>query len=170
MERNRMSANRLTHLALYTVLAMVLYGAESLLPPLVPIPGIKLGLSNVVTLIVLHRLGGKDAFLVLLARILLSSLVLGQMMGFFYSLFGGMLSFASMLMVSKFLQGHFILLISITGAISHNLGQILTAAVITVSPAVLVYLPYLLISGMITGCFIGFLAWLLQRYRLEGRQ
>jgi heptaprenyl diphosphate synthase len=167
MKRKGMSAARLTHLALYTVLAMALYGAESLLPPLFPIPGIKLGLSNLVTLIVLRRWGGKDAFLVLLARILLSSLVLGQMMGFFYSLIGGMFSFCTMVIVSKLLRGHFIILISITGAIAHNIGQILTAVLITLSPAVLAYLPYLIISGIVTGCFIGLLAGLLSRYRLE---
>jgi heptaprenyl diphosphate synthase len=170
MKRQEMSAARLTRLALYTVLAMALYGAESLLPPLVPIPGIKLGLSNLVTLVVLRRRGGKDALLVLLARILLSTFLFGQMMGFFYSLIGGMFSFCTMAAIAKLLQGHFLILISITGAIAHNLGQILTAVLITLSPAVLAYLPYLIISGIITGCFIGLLAGLLQRYRLEGFQ
>jgi heptaprenyl diphosphate synthase len=165
-----MSAHRLTQLALYTVLALALYGAESLLPPSVPIPGIKLGLPNVVTLIVLRRLGGKDAFLVLLARILLSTLILGQMMSFFYSLIGGMLSFCMMVFISKLLNGHFLMLISIAGAIAHNIGQILVAMIFTLSPAVLAYLPYLIISGGITGCFIGLLAGLLLRYRLESQQ
>jgi heptaprenyl diphosphate synthase len=165
-----MSAQRLTQLALYTVLAMALYGVESLLPPPIPIPGIKLGLSNVVTLIVLQRLGKKEAFMVLVARILLSTLILGQMMSFFYSLIGGMFSFFMMVFISKLLHGHFIMLVSITGAIVHNIGQILMAMVFTLSPAVIAYLPYLLISGAITGCFIGLLAGLLRRYRLESRQ
>jgi heptaprenyl diphosphate synthase len=170
LKSNQMSAQRLTQLALYTVLAMALYGVESLLPTLVPIPGIKLGLSNVVTLIVLRRLGGKEAFLVLVARILLSALILGQMMSFFYSLVGGMFSFCMMIFISKLLHGHYVMLISITGAIAHNIGQILVAMIFTLSPAVLAYVPYLLISGAITGCFIGVLAGLLHRYRLESRQ
>lgn len=161
---------RLAQLSLFTVLALALYGAESFLPPPFPIPGVKLGLANAVTLLVLLKWGGKDAFWVLLARILLSSLLFGQMMSFFYSLFGGMFSLFTMLFVSKLLQKHFIYLISITGAIAHNIGQILTAVLITRSPGVLAYLPYLLISGMITGGFIGLLVSLLRRYRLEGRK
>ena len=75
-----MHTRKLTILALFTTLALVIYSVESLLPPVAPLPGIKLGLANIVTLLVLHLYSAKDAALVLLARILLSALLFGQAM------------------------------------------------------------------------------------------
>lgn len=161
-----MSVRKLTSLALFTTLAMIIFAVESAIPPIVPIPGIKLGLSNIITLVVLRTYSKKDAFLVLLARILLSALLFGQAMSLLYSLVGGICCFLAMCLIAYLLQGHFLFLTSITGAIFHNLGQIAVAWMITSVPGVLTYLPFLLLSGIITGLFTGLCAQFTLRYLL----
>ena len=153
-----MHTRKLTILALFATLALVVYSVESLLPPVAPLPGIKLGLSNIVTLLVLHLYNAKDAALVLLARILLSALLFGQALSLLYSLCGGLLCFIVMALASGLLHRRFPELTSILGGIFHNIGQILVALLITAVPGVLVYLPYLLISGIVTGLFTGLCA------------
>lgn len=150
-----MHTRKLTVLALFATLALAIYSAESLLPPVVPLPGIKLGLANIITLLVLYLYNARDAALVLLARVLLSALLFGQAMSLLYSLCGGLLCFAAMTLASRLLHRHFPELTSILGGIFHNIGQILAALLITAVPGVLVYLPYLLISGIVTGLFTG---------------
>ena len=137
-----MRTRKLTALALFTALALAIYSVENLLPPVVPLPGIKLGLANIITLLALH----------------LSTLLFGQAMSLLYSLSGGLLCFVSMTLASRLLHRHFPELTSILGGISHNIGQILAALLITAVPGVLVYLPYLLISGIVTGFFTGLCA------------
>lgn len=160
------SVQKLTSLALFTALAMIIFAVESAIPPIVAIPGIKLGLSNIITLIILRLYTKKDAFLVLLARILLSTLLFGQAMSLMYSLAGGICCFLSMCLINRLLQGHFLYLTSITGAIFHNLGQIAVAWLVTAVSGVLAYLPFLLLSGVITGLFTGLCAQFTLRYLL----
>lgn len=164
------NTHRLTTLSLLTVLSLALYYVESLLPTLVPIPGVKLGLANLATLVVLVRYRGRDAFLVLLVRILLSSLLFGQAMSLLYSLTGGMLCLLAMIGLIRFLHvtkdaHHSLLfLISIGGALAHNIGQVLVAYLITSVPGVALYLPFLGISAILTGLFIGIGAQFTLRY------
>lgn len=153
-----MRTRKLTSLALFATLALAIYYAESLLPPIVPIPGIKLGLANIITLLVLHLYSARDAATVLLARILLSALLFGQAMSLFYSLCGGLLCFTAMVCSSRLLHKRFPELTSILGGIFHNVGQLLAALLITAVPGVVVYLPYLLVSGAVTGLFTGLCA------------
>lgn len=159
-----MNTRKLTTLALLAALALAIYYVESLLPPVVPIPGIKLGLANIITLLVLLLYTARDAALVLLVRILLSALLFGQAMSLLYSLCGGLLCFIAMALACRLLQGHFPELISILGGIFHNIGQILVALALTAVPGVLAYLPYLLISGIVTGLFTGLCARFAVRY------
>lgn len=159
-----MRTRKLTALALFATLALAIYFVESLLPPVVPIPGIKLGLANIITLLVLHRYGSRDATVVLLARILLSALLFGQAMSLFYSLCGGFLCLLAMVLASRLLHRRFPELTSIMGGIFHNMGQLLAALLITAVPGVLVYLPYLLVSGAVTGLFTGLCARFTLRY------
>lgn len=158
------SVRRLTTLALFTTLALAVYAIESAIPPLVPIPGIKLGLANIITLVVLNLFSAKDAFRVLTARILLSGLLFGQALSLLYSFAGGIFCFAAMYLINRLLRGHFLFLTSIPGAICHNLGQLLAAYLITQVPGVLTYLPFLLLSGIITGLFTGLCAFFIQKY------
>ena len=146
------TTRKLTTLSLLAAIALALYAVESALPPIVPIPGIKLGLSNIITLVVLWKYSAKDAFFVLLVRILLAA------MSLLYSLSGGILCLFAMLLVKRLLHGNYLFLASMTGAVFHNLGQIGVAFLLTSVPAVLVYLPFLLLSGLVTGLFIGLCA------------
>lgn len=164
--KSHISIQKLTSLALFTTLAMIIFAVESAIPPIVPVPGIKLGLSNIITLVVLKKYSKKDAFLVLLTRIFLSTLLFGQAMSLMYSLAGGICCFLAMCLIDRLLQEHFLYLTSILGAVFHNLGQIAVAWLITSVPGVLAYLPFLLISGIITGLFTGLCAQFTLRYLL----
>lgn len=146
-------------LALFATIALTIFVLESALPPLAPIPGIKLGLANVITLILLLLFNERDAFMVLIVRIVIASIAAGQMMSFMYSLCGGMLCFVVMSLVNRILAKKYIFITSIFGAIAHNIGQILIAIVITGSLGILMYVPILMVSGVLTGTFTGFCAW-----------
>lgn len=159
-----MSLQKLTSLALYTTLSMAVYAIESAIPPLVPLPGIKLGLANVVTLILLQHYTAKDAFLVLIARLLLSTLLFGQVLSLLYSLAGGILSFAVMYPANRLLDKKLPFLTGALGGLSHNLGQLLTAFAITATAGVFAYLPYLAISGILAGLFTGLCAHFAGKY------
>ena len=152
------STKHITVLALFTTIALAVYYAESLLPPIIPIPGIKLGLANIITLILIKKSTLKDAFLVLFMRILIAGFLFGQAMSLLYSLTGGILSLVSMYLVYKLLQGHFTFLTGIFGALFHNLGQVLVAMLLVYSTAPLAYLPFFVLSSMITGTFTGLCA------------
>ena len=149
------NTRKITALSLLATMALALYAVESALPPIVPIPGIKLGLANIITLVVLWKYSARDAFSVLLVRILLATMFFGQAISLLYSLSGGLLCLLAMLLVKWLLHGHYLFLASMTGAVFHNLGQIAIAFLLTGVPAVLVYLPFLLLSGLVTGLFIG---------------
>ncbi len=158
------SPRRMTTLALLCTMALALYAVESLLPPLVPIPGVKLGLANIITLVILRDGSGKDAFWVLILRIILASVLFGQMVSALYSLAGGLCCFCVMYAANRLFQGHFLFLIGILGAISHNLGQIGIALLLTGTPGILSYLPFLLLAGILTGFFTGLCADFLNRH------
>lgn len=146
---------KLTSLALLTALALMIYTLESLLVPIVPIPGIKLGLANVITLIALKRYGFRDAALILLCRIFLASAFFGQAIGLAYSLAGGFLCLLVMTLFHHLLGGGYLPLTSILGAIAHNVAQLAIAWLITRTGGVFVYLPFLMISAIVTGLFTG---------------
>lgn len=154
----RVPLKRLTLLAFFTTIAMAVHYVESLLPVFVPIPGIKLGLANIITLIVLQSFSAKEAFLVLLARILLVSFVFGQFVSLLYSLAGAILCLLAMWLINKLLKGDYLFLTSIFGALFHNMGQLLIAMLLTKSLAVLTYLPFFVLSAALTGLFTGLCA------------
>ncbi len=147
---------RITALSLLTALSLIIFVIESMIPPISPIPGIKLGLANVITLFLIITADPKSSLAVLLARITLAAIFAGQAVSFFYSLCGGLLAWAAMCISSRILNKKPVWFISAAGAIFHNIGQI-TAAAVLMTKAALVYLPYLLISGCITGVLTGLL-------------
>ena len=165
-----MNLKKLTTLALFTTLALGIYAVESLLPPLVPIPGVKLGLANIITLVLLRDFSVKDASLVLLARILLSAFIFGQALSLLYSLAGGFLCLPVMYLTNRLFKGHYLFLTGIAGAITHNLAQLLVAYLITQVPGVIAYLPVLLPAGILTGLFTGLCAQLIRKYLLRPTQ
>lgn len=153
-----MKIKKLTALALFTTIALIIFTIESAIPPVIPIPGIKLGLANIITLVLLRCDTPGNTFCVLLMRILLSSFFFGQAVSLFYSLAGGFLCFAAMLLTDRLLKGRYLFLTSIFGGIFHNLGQLAIAFLVTQVPGVLVYLPFLILSGILTGLFTGLCA------------
>ena len=155
---NTFSTRRIAMLALFTAAALMIYAIESMLPVLIPVPGIKLGLANVVTLIVLKRYNVRDALLVLISRILLSAFFFGNLLSLLYSLCGGLFCLFILWLIDRLLFGNYLVLTSIMGAIAHNLAQILVAFFITSVPGVYLYLPFLMISACITGLFTGLCA------------
>jgi heptaprenyl diphosphate synthase len=136
-------------------MALIIFTLEAQLPPLVPIPGVKLGLANIIILVVIMTCGKKDALTVLILRTIISSIFSGQVMGFMYSLCGGVVSFAVMSVASIFIKRDKLWVVSILGAVAHNIGQIAVAIVITQTWQVAGYFSILLISGIITGFFTG---------------
>ncbi len=154
----KINTGLLTELALLTALALAVYGAESALPALLPIPGLRLGLSNIITLAVLRRNGARSAALVLTARILLAALLFGQPVSLLYSLSGGFLCLLSEILIDHILRKNYLFLTSAFGGLIHNLGQLLAARLIMGSPAVWLYLPYLIPAGILTGLFVGLCA------------
>lgn len=159
-----MNTKKLTVLGLYATLSLAIYAAESALPPLAPIPGFKLGLANIITLILLRRYPFRDAALVLAVRILLSAMLFGQFISLLYSLAGGIFSLLVMYSICRLLQKKLPPLTGAMGGLAHNTGQILMAYIVTSTPGVFVYLPLLLPAGVLTGLFTGLCAWLADRY------
>lgn len=152
-----MSTTKITRLSLYTAMALIIFMVESAIPPITPLPFVKLGLANIITLVVLVQYSAKDALLVLLMRIFLASLFGGQIVYMIYSLCGGLLCFLLDVIVNKILKGRKLFVTSVFGAIGHNIGQ-LGAAIFFVGTGVIPYFPYMVISGIITGLFTGILA------------
>lgn len=158
-----MNIRKLAQLSMFTVIAVTIFTIESALPALSPIQGIKLGLANIVTLVLLLYYPPKEVLLVLITRILLSSLIGGQMMTFIYSFCGGILCFLAMTGCNWLLGKRYIYLTSIIGAIFHNVGQLLAAFLILRSLGILAYLPILMVSGVLTGLFTGLCAYFFQK-------
>ncbi|MCI9556603.1 MAG: Gx transporter family protein [Lawsonibacter sp.] len=144
----------MTRLALLTAIALTIFMAEAQLPVL-PIPGVKLGLANIVTVYAMFALGPRDALLVLSSRVFLGAVFSGQMMTLFYSGAGGLLSWSMLALLRRPLGRERIWLASPVSALFHNLGQLLAAAGIARSWAVLAYLPYLVLAGCAAGLFTG---------------
>lgn len=146
---------RLTHLSMLTTVALIIFIIEASLPPLTSVPGVKMGLANIVTLSVFYLYGRKDALLVLIARVILGAFVSGRVMTLPYSLCGGLFCFAVCALIFPLFPLKRLWLLSMIGAVFHNIGQILVAIFLTGTPEIIWYLPILMISGVISGFFTG---------------
>lgn len=153
------STKQLAQCALFISLALVLSYIERFFPlqTFIPLPGVKLGLANIVTMVSLMCLGTRDTFIIVILRCILGSMFGGGITGLFFSLTGGILSITVMIAVSK-VSCFSIYGVSILGAAAHNIGQILAAMVLMQSVYVLTYLPWLLLTGLVTGFVIGILS------------
>ncbi len=159
-----MSVSKLTKLSLFTGIALILYYIESLLPPFFPIPGAKLGLANIVTLLLMEFYPAKDALLVLLIRILVVSLLFGQMLSFLFSFVGGILSILIIVIIKRILTHNSSILLGCFGGLFHNLGQFMVALFLVKSSAVILMLPQLIILGIVTGFGTGLISSFLLPY------
>ena len=156
-----MRTKKLTALAMLAALSLVIFIIEAQIPPIVPVPGIKLGLANVVTLVTISMFGRKEAFCVLALRITLGAVFTGQMMSLIYSASGGLLCFIAMALLFGVFKDERLWVTSVFGAVAHNTGQLLTAYAVTRVAAVFWYAPMLMISAIVTGAFTGVLAMLI---------
>ena len=153
----RISARKIAHFALFLALAMILSYVESLIPFSFGIPGVKLGLTNVIVVWMLYLIGPKEAFLVSILRMILVAFLFGNGFSILYSLAGGCLSFLVMWLLWKSEKLH-VISISITGGLCHNIGQLMIAALIVENYHILYYVPVLIIAGALTGLLIGLIS------------
>ena len=135
-------------------LAMIFSYVETMIPINFGIPGVKLGLANLVIVAAIYLFGGKQAFLISIVRIFLSGFMFGNLASIMYSLAGGLLSLAVMLLLKK-TDKLSILAVSVMGGICHNIGQLIVAMLVVENLKLIFYVPVLLISGFLTGLLIG---------------
>ena len=143
--------------AILTAIAMIFSYIEAILPFTIAIPGVKLGIANIVVVIALYLFGVKMALTINVIRIIISGLLFSGTFGILYSLAGGLLSFVAMLIIKKF-KCFSIVGVSLTGGVFHNLGQLLTAAFLVSNLKMFIYFPVLLFSGLATGIVNGIVA------------
>ncbi|MCF0151448.1 MAG: Gx transporter family protein [Firmicutes bacterium] len=153
-----MTTKKLTYMALLTAVALIIFVIEAQIPSPIPVPGVKLGLANIITVFAMFRLKPKETFLILVCRILLGAVFAGQMMTLLYSFCGGMCCFFLMLLMRRIVTEEQIWVCSVAGAMAHNLGQLAAAMAVVKTFGLIVYLPVLMVSGMLAGAFTGFCA------------
>ena len=149
----RVKLKKLLYLALLTAISLVLFVVENQIPA--PVPGVKLGLGNVIVVAVLFLYGPWESLAVLSVKVLLSAILTGNLSALAYSAAGGLLSWGGMCLLRPLLREKQLWAASVLGAMLHNLGQLLAAMVIAATPGLIAYLPVLLLSGMVTGLFTG---------------
>lgn len=155
---------KLVFMALLTAISLVIWVIEAQIPPVVPVPGVKLGLASVITLAAMVILGRKEALSILLVRVFLSCLFAGSFSAILFSLTGGLLSWTVMALVLKLFEERLLWVVSVLGAIGHNCGQLIAAAAVTKTTALFwSYGPALLAAAIVTGVFTGVTALYLQR-------
>lgn len=153
----RMRAKSIALYGLLVSLCLVLSFIESQVPAFFIMPGMKLGLTNVVVLVALVRMNHKDALIINILRIVIVGFTFSNTFSMLYSLAGGMLSWLTMSLMHR--TGRFgIVGISVSGGVSHNLGQIIAAAMLVSVGSLLYYLPFLLVSGTAAGVMIGIIS------------
>ena len=151
----KFDTKRLVLCAILCAAALTIFVVEAQIPLPLPLPCLKLGLSNIITLFALVYLGTKEAFFILICRIILGAVFVGQPSTLIYSLFAGIVCLVTEAVLLKYLDNKFLCEISIIGAIMHNITQVVCAALITSTLSVFAYLPPLVIVGIFTGTFIG---------------
>ena len=141
-------------MGIFLALALVFSYIESFIPVALAIPGIKLGIANIVIVMVLYLFGPGEAFVISIVRVVLSGFLFGNMFGIIYGMCGAVLSLAVMIIIRNTRQFH-VITVSAIGGVAHNLGQIMIASVIVQNYNVMYYFAVLMIAGAITGILIG---------------
>ena len=149
-----MKTKKVAMLGLTIALAMIMSYIEVLVPLSFAVPGIKMGLANIVIIFVLYKIGTKEAILVSLIRVILVSLLFSNVMAMAYSIAGAVLSLSVMWLLKKTDKFSFVG-VSIAGGIMHNVGQIIMAVILLGTEQIALYLPVLMITGTATGVVIG---------------
>ena len=156
-----MQTKKLTRMALLTAIALTIFMVEAQIPALVPVPGVKLGLSNIVTVFAVYTMGSKEGAMILSARIFLGAVFAGNFSTIFYSAAGGACAILVTIGLKRILNRNQLWVVGALGAVAHSIGQMAVAVAMTGTPGLLMYLPVLMICSIITGLFTGFCAQLL---------
>ena len=148
-------ARRIALTAALAAVALTIFVAESQLPPVVPIPGVKLGLANIVTLVAMAVLGRREAGAVLAVRLVLGSMFAGGFSAFMFSVAGGAAAYIVMCLLVGVFPEKLLWVVSVFAALAHNAGQMLVAVFVTGTPGIMIYILILAASGIVTGVFTG---------------
>ena len=153
-----MKAKKLATLGLLSAIALTIFMVEAQIPALVPIPGVKLGLANIVTVFAVFALGAKEGAAVLFVRIFLGAVFAGNFGTIFYSAAGGACAIGVTILLRKVLTQKQLWVAGVLGAIAHSIGQMVCAMVMTGTPSIAVYLPVMIAISIVTGLFTGLCA------------
>ena len=145
---------KLTFLALTISFAMILSFIESRIPAFTAIPGVKVGLANIAVIFTLYKFGVYEAIVVSLLRVVLVSILFGNPQSFLFSVAGAVLSLTVMILLKKLVRAPEVV-VSVSGGIMHNIGQIIMASIVLGTNVVAYYLPFLLLSGTLAGVVVG---------------
>lgn len=156
-----MKIKRLTLLALLSAIALTIFMVEAQIPALVPIPGVKLGLANIVTVFAVFTLGAKEGAAVLFVRIFLGAVFAGNFSTIFYSAAGGICAIGVTIVLRKILKKDQLWVAGCLGAVAHSIGQMAMAILLTGTPGLAVYLPVMIAVSIATGLLTGVCAQLL---------
>ena len=153
-----MKTKRITLLSLLSAIALTIFMVEAQIPALVPIPGIKLGLANIVTVFTVFAIGAKEGALVLFVRIFLGAVFAGNFSTIFYSAAGGACAILVTILLKKLLTQKQLWVAGALGAIAHSVGQMAMAITLTGTPGLIAYLPVMIVVSILTGTFTGLCA------------
>ena len=153
-----MKTRKLTTLALLSAIALTIFVIELQIPPLVPIPGVKLGLANIITVFTVFAFRGRDGAAVLSVRIFLGAIFAGNFSTIFYSAAGGALAILVTIGLKRILTGKQLWVAGALGAVAHSIGQMAMAVALTGTPGLVIYLPIMVVCSIITGIFTGLCA------------
>ena len=149
--------NRVAYFGVFTALALIFSYIETLVPISFGIPGVKLGLANLIIVIALYKIPLREVYVLSIVRVLLSGVLFGNYFSIAYSLAGGLLSLTVMALLKK-AGGFSVIGINIAGGVCHNIGQLVVAMIVVETFAMSYYMPMLLVAGLITGFLIGVVA------------
>ena len=149
--------SKVAYFGVFTALALIFSYVETLIPFNIGIPGVKLGLANLIIVIALYKMSLQEAYLLSVTRVVLSGFIFGNLFSIIYSLAGGLLSLSVMAFM-KHRGGYSVMGVSIAGGVFHNIGQLVIAMVVVETFSVVYYIPVLLTAGLLTGLVIGIAA------------
>ena len=149
---------RLTELAVLTAAALIIFVIELQIPNPFPIPGIKLGLANIITVYAVYHYRAHEVAAVVLVRLVLGAVFSGNYMALIYSASGALLCLAGMLILRRWIDEKHLWMASVFGAVLHNTGQMAAALLMLQTPQLMLYYPFLLVSGCLSGAFTGIAA------------
>lgn len=153
-----MKVKKLALLGLLTAIALIIFTVEAQIPPIVPIPGVKLGLANIITVFAVFAIGAKEGLAVLACRIFLGAVFAGNFSTIFYSGAGGLCAIAATIGLKRILTMKQIWVAGCIGAVAHSIGQMAAAVTITQTLGLVIYLPVLIAISILTGFLTGLIA------------